>query len=392
MEIRNFEKFRKWYKEHSNVKNAIVRCDLNIPSDIEDLSRIIAIKDTVRTLIDLGLKVILISHYKRPSPEEFFTEKFSLQSIAGKIEKIMGVAADFIPNSISEITKNDIKSQITVLENLRFYPGEKANDQTFARELAKFADVYINDAFSVSHRAHASVDAITRFLPSFSGIAFDREIAGISKATSNILRPYTAIIGGSKISSKIDVLKEISQKADILIIAGAMANTFLSAQGYKLGFSLIERDFFDTSLEIIKNSKSKIILPSDFVIAENITSPGVPCALANINAKMSCFDIGPNTIRDIKNISERSKTILWNGALGAFEFSNFDTSSKEVSAHIAKMTQQNGLISVIGGGETVASIGNFKEQMTFVSTAGGAFLEYVSGYDLPGVLALSEIE
>lgn len=389
MAIKNFTYFRTWLSSCNNVKIAMVRCDLNIPSDVEDLSRITAVKDTVQALIQLGLKVVLISHYKRPAPEDYFTSKFSLKQIVDKIQKVMGMPLKFIPERIEHLTKNDIEAQLTLLENLRFYPGEKKNDTYFAQELAKLADVYINDAFSVAHRLHASVDAITKYLSSFSGLAFDREIEGISKATSNISRPYTAIIGGAKVSSKIEVLREISKKADTLIIAGAMANTFFAAQGMEFGNSLIEPDFFETSLEILKQSKARIILPSDFIVSKNINTPGMPCLLSDIKEDVSCFDIGPKTILSIKNILKQSKTLLWNGALGAFEFSNFNISSNEIAEYAALQTENDSLISIIGGGETAASIGEFKNKMTFVSTAGGAFLEYIAGYNLPGIEALS---
>lgn len=392
MKIRGFEKFKRWREDHKGATIAMVRCDLNIPSEIDDSSRIHAIRDTVLSLSNLGLKVILISHYKRPRTEDFFDKTFSLKPIAEKVQKILGKSVDFIPNSIFEIERDSIKSEITLLENLRFYPGEKANDDLLARELTKLADVYINDAFSVSHRAHASVDAITHFLPSFAGMAFDREISGISTLTSSIRRPYTAIVGGAKISSKIEVLKAISQKADTLIISGAMANTFLAAQGVDLGKSLVEPDFFELSLEISSKSKAKIVLPSDFICASDINSKGGAYPLNDVPNGMACFDIGPKTIQNMKDILEKSQTLLWNGALGAFEFSNFYISSNEISAYIAKMTKENGLISVIGGGETVASIGEIKDKMSFVSTSGGAFLEYVSGYNLPGVTALSIVE
>jgi phosphoglycerate kinase len=274
------------------------------------------------------------------------------------------------------------------MENLRFYKEETENDAVLAQRLAKFGDAYINDAFSVSHRKHASICAITKYIPSFAGCSLQKEIDGISNVTSNIVRPFTSIIGGSKVSSKIDVLKQISKTADYLIVTGAMANTFLAANGVNMQNSLVEQDYLKTALEIMKEAKSEIILPVDFLASKNINENGDNYDYVAIPEGFSCFDIGEKTISKILEIIEISKTLLWNGALGAFEFSNFDRSSKIVTKYIADKTQNNELTSVIGGGETVASIGNYKKDMTFVSTAGGAFLEFTAGYKLPGIEAL----
>lgn len=391
MMLRTFDKFKNWLQENDTVRNVVVRCDLNLPSNIEDLSRIYAIKDTVNELLSRKLNVILISHYKRPKKEDAFTDKFSLSQIASKISDVLQVSVDFIHTPISNLSRDSIKSNLTLLENLRFYDGEKSNEIDFARQLASFADVYINEAFSVSHRAHASVEAITKCLPSFAGISFSKEINGISKVVNNITRPYAAIIGGSKVSSKIDVLREISQKADYLIITGAMANTFLAASGKNLGMSLIEPECFEMALDIWQNSKAEIILPVDCLASANINENGSLFDVDNVPADFACFDIGSKSVERINDIINISRTLLWNGATGAFEFANFDASSKEIAKDVAQRTVDGRLISVIGGGETVASISNFKNDMTFVSTAGGAFLEYVSGYKLPGVVALTDV-
>ncbi|MDR1488469.1 MAG: phosphoglycerate kinase [Holosporales bacterium] len=385
--MKNFDDFKNFV--HEGINRCIIRCDLNLPSETEDLSRVYSIKETVHRVLDLGIKVILISHYKRPSKSEAFMQKFSLSAISEKVWEILEVNVNFMGTNIFELSQNSILGEVTLLENLRFYEEEEQNNDVFAQKLAKLADVYINEAFSVAHRAHASVSAITKFLPSFAGIAFENEVKQISKIRENIERPYTAIIGGSKVSSKIDVLREISQKADYLVITGAMANTFLTALGHKLGASIIEKTYIKIAQEIIKASKAEIILPTDFLVSSDINMPGV-CFDINdeVPENSSCFDIGTNTIEKIKSTIKISKTLLWNGALGAFEFANFDTSSKEISKYVAKRTKNNELTSVIGGGETIASIKEYKNEMTFVSTAGGAFLEYVSGYNLPGILAL----
>jgi len=388
MNIKNFENFKQFVSEN-NCKRCIIRCDLNLPSDIEDLSRVYAVKDTILFVADRGLQVILISHYKRPKLEDVDNPKFSLKQIVPSISKVLGQDVAFEKRSIFDIDPSKITAPITLLENLRFYEGETKNDDALAKRLARFCDVYINDAFSVSHRAHASVCAITNHLPSFAGLSMMREIEGITKATENIKRPYAAIIGGAKVSTKIDVLKKLSLDADYLVVAGAMANTFLAAQGHDMKKSLIEPEQFETACEIMANAKAEIVLPTDFLVSPNATTDGVQCDLADIPDDCGCFDIGAKSVARIIEIIDKSHTLLWNGTLGLFECANFQYSSRIISKHVAERTKNAGLISITGGGETIASLGEYKPDMTFVSTAGGAFLEYIAGYELPGVMALS---
>ncbi len=388
--IKNFEDFKNFIKNNGSIKRCIIRVDLNLPSDIEDLSRVYTIKDTVLSVLDLDLGAVLISHYKRPKLEDVSNPKFSLKNVVDKVSKVLEKDVYFEKSLIFDIEPSSIKSKLTLLENLRFYEGETKNDDELAKRLAKFGDVYINDAFSVSHRTHASVDAITKHLPSFAGKSLEREVKGISNVTKNIYRPFTAIIGGAKVSSKIDVLKQISQTADCLVITGAMANTFLAAKGFDMKASLIETDQFETALDILKNSIAEIILPVDFLASKDINEPGNNYIIENIPDGYSCFDIGNESASKIIGILKESKTLLWNGATGAFEFANFDNSSKMITQTIAELTKSGNLISVIGGGETIASIGDCKKDMTFVSTAGGAFLEFVAGYKLPGLIALEK--
>ncbi|MDR1391406.1 MAG: phosphoglycerate kinase [Holosporales bacterium] len=389
MAIRTFEDFQNFVFKNKNIRRCLVRCDLNLPSDVEDLSRVYAIKDTVLSILDLGLNVILISHYKRPKLEDIVNPKFSLINVVNSVKKILGVDVHFEKASIFDIEPESISGKITILENLRFYEGETKNDEELSKRLARFGDVYINEAFSVSHRAHASVCAVTQHIPSFAGKSFQKEICGISSVITDITRPFSAIIGGSKVSSKIDVLKRISNIADYLIIAGAMANTFLSAKGIDLKNSMVEKEQFKTAIDIIENTTAKIILPIDFTVSKDLDTNGKNCPIESIPEKYSCFDIGEKTTANILDIIKSSKTLLWNGALGAFEFANFNKASDIITNFIAKQTKSGSLISVIGGGETIASIGNHKSDMSFVSTAGGAFLEFVSGYKLPGVNALT---
>ncbi len=388
MNIKNFENFKQFVAKHGS-KRCIIRCDLNLPSDIEDLSRVYAIKDTILSVADMGLQVVLISHYKRPKPDDINNPKFSLAQIVPSVSKVLGKDIAFEKRSAFDIEPSDVTAPITLMENLRFYEGETKNDDAFAAHLAKFGDIYINDAFSVSHRAHASVCAITKHLPSFAGLSMMREIDGLTKATEDIKRPYTAIIGGAKVSTKIDVLKKLSLDADYLVVAGAMANTFLASQGHDMKKSLIEPEQFETAREIIANAKAEIILPSDFLVSPNVETDGVQCNLTDIPDDCGCFDIGAKSTTRIIEIIDKSHTLLWNGTLGLFECANFQYSSKIVSKHVAERTHSSGLISITGGGETIASLGNYKPDMTFVSTAGGAFLEYIAGYQLPGVNVLS---
>ncbi len=389
MNIRNFNDLKQYVSENKDVKRCMVRCDLNLPSDIEDLTRIHSIKDTVHELLSLGLDVILISHYKRPKLEDVIDPKYSLKNIVEKVSNVLQIDVSFVKYSVFDIQPSDITSKVTLFENLRFYEGETKNDEELARRLAKFADIYINDAFSVSHRAHASVSKITEFLPSFAGLSLEREINGITKVTNNIEKPFTAIIGGSKVSSKIGVLNHISKTANYLIITGAMANTFLASQGVDLQNSLVEPDQFNLCREILQNSKAEIILPVDFIASNSISVDGSNYSLDKIPDGFSCFDIGEKSTANVVEILGKTRTLLWNGATGAFEFANFNRSSNIISEAIAEKTKAKDMISVVGGGETVASIGGYKNDMTFVSTAGGAFLEFVTGDELPGIICLS---
>ncbi|MDR2458794.1 MAG: phosphoglycerate kinase [Holosporales bacterium] len=383
--IRDFEDFKEYIAQHHRVRRCIVRADLNLPSDVKDLTRVYAIKDTVRDVLDMGLSVVLISHYKRPSAEDANDPKYSLRNVVNSVSSVVGEEINFVEGLMFDIDPSSITTKVTLLENLRFYDGETKNDRWFAEALARFGDVYINDAFSVSHRKHASVCAITEHLPSFAGRSMKREIDGISVVTDHIKHPFTAIIGGSKVSSKIEVLQHLSQKADTLVITGAMANTFLASKGIDMKCSLVEENQLETATRIWHESKANIVLPEDLVAAESIYHAGTSHDVTQIPDGYSCFDIGPRAVVKIAEIVEKSRTLLWNGAVGAFEFSNFWEGSTRVAKVVAHATKHNALVSVIGGGETVASMGDYKDYMTFVSTAGGAFLEFVAGYKLPGV-------
>jgi phosphoglycerate kinase len=386
--MKKFEDLKEYVATHSDVQRCLIRADLNLPSDIEDLTRIYAIKETVLTTLELGLAVVLISHYKRPTPEDADNPKFSLQKIADKIADVIGQNVSFHGGSVFDLDPNAIATRVTLLENLRFYEGETKNDDAFAKKLSEFGDVYINDAFSVSHRRHASVCAITNHLPAFAGLSLQNEIENLSKLTRDIKRPYTAIIGGSKIASKIEVLRKLSTVADHLVIAGAMGNTFVSATGTDLQESLIEPDQLENAKEIMESASARIILPVDVSASSNINENGRNYSIYEVPPGHAAYDIGQETANAITSTIENSKTLLWNGALGAFEFANFDASTNVISMYVAERTRNGDLISIIGGGETVASIGDYKRDVTFASTAGGAFLEFIAGYELHGLRAL----
>ncbi|MDR1289376.1 MAG: phosphoglycerate kinase [Holosporales bacterium] len=389
MKFRTFEDFRKFVRDTPGARSCIVRCDLNLPSSVRDLSRVYAMKDTVEAVLDLGLRVVLISHYKRPKPEDRFDRKFSLSAVVNDVSEVLGREIQFIEGSVFDVNPAVIDSEVVLLENLRFYDGETQNDSDFAKILASYGDIYINEAFSVSHREHASVCAITKYIPSFAGLSLQNEVRWLSKLLQGIERPYTAIIGGSKVSTKMDVLKKVSQIADNLVITGAMANTFLTARGFDMQSSLIEKELLSEAEEIMKSSKAKITLPIDLVVSPNLETPGTSCGLGAIPPGQACFDIGKETVMLIQEIISRSKTLLWNGAIGAFEFSNFGEATEILAESIADLTRRGEIISIIGGGETIASVGPHKNDMSFASTAGGAFLEFVSGFDLPGLQQLT---
>ncbi|MDR0695588.1 MAG: phosphoglycerate kinase [Holosporales bacterium] len=386
--MRRFEDLVAYVATHKEVKRCLVRADLNLPADIEDLSRVHAIKKTIQKLLDMGLTVVLISHYKRPSIDDVGNPKFSLKQVAAKVSNVIGHEVSFCSDSIFECDPKKLSGNLVLMENLRFYEGEAKNEREFAARLACFGDIYVNDAFSVAHRKHASVCEITNFLPSFSGLSLQREVDNLSKLTSTVEGPYTAIVGGSKIASKIEVLRKLSTAADYLIIAGAMGNTFVAARGVNMQESMVEADQFLVAMEVMETAKAQIILPIDVSISRSIKEAGYNCNINKIPPGYSGFDIGQATTDLIIDVVDKSRTILWNGALGAFEFANFDGSTKRISQRIAEQTAKGRLISVIGGGETIASIGSRKEEMTFVSTAGGAFLEFIAEYALPGLIAL----
>lgn len=382
MAIKSYQHFLE-YATQNDVRAAIIRCDFNIPSDVQDYTRIHAIRDTILQTLNVASQVILISHYKRPTPN-IREPRYSLSNVLHPLSSILERDVCFVQDDINMIN-NLPNDKIVLLENLRYYPGESKNDVSFAKQIAKFGNVYINDAFSVCHRSHASVEAITRLLPSFAGISLTHTINSLDKIVKSIERPYTAIIGGSKISTKIDALKTLSQIADNLVICGAMANVFLAANNVNMQNSLVERDYISTAASIMQESRATILLPTDFMCSESINVHGE--LYTTIPENQACFDIGAQSISNICDILDQSKTVMWNGATGAFEFSNFNQSSIAIANKLSTLNA----VKVIGGGETVASIPeNIRSNVGFICTAGGAFLEYIGGKTLSGLNAISQ--
>ncbi len=383
-------------------KNVLVRVDLNVPmidKKITDDTRIKAILPTIKYLIKNQAKIILISHFGRP--EGVFNSEMSLKPIADHLATLLDVKVSFSPDCIGEIAKKNINEasfgSVVVLENLRFYKQETKGDIDFAKQLASLADIYVNDTFSSSHRAHASITTITKFLPSFAGFLMQYELENLNNLLQNPQQPMLAIVGGAKVSTKIDLLTSLSKKAKAILVGGGMANTFLFALGHQIGKSLCEKDFAQTALNIIEEAKKnncQIILPSDVVVAKefkaNVRSQNID--ITKISADDLILDVGLQTIQNISQQLNSYKTIVWNGPLGAFELNPFHLGTTSLALEVAKQTQEKGLLSVAGGGDIVSALNscNLAQKFTYISTAGGAFLEWLEGKNLPGIFALSK--
>ena len=388
-------------RDHKNLnkKKVLLRLDLNVPLKngiIIDETRINKILPIIEFLLDKNAKIIIISHVGRPKGK--VNQDLSLRPICKNLEKKINKKIEIIIEDIFKLTKEDLfkdsKSQIIVLENIRFYEEEEKNGTSFAKQLASLGDLFVNDAFSCSHRAHASVNKITEFLPSFAGLQLETEINALKKVTSEIKKPITCIIGGSKISTKIGIIKNLIPKFDNVIIVGGMANNILLHKGNNIGKSIKEDDCEKIIDEIFENSKNyscTITYPEDVVVGKNMNDIAKIKTLNDINDDDLILDIGPKTIARIKNIIKISKTILWNGPAGYFENPNFAIGSHEIANEIIRRNKDGLVYSVIGGGDTIAAINQINgiQEFNFVSTAGGAFLEYLEGKELPGIKALN---
>ena len=379
-------------------KNILLRLDLNVPLEngkISDTTRIDKILPTLNFLIQKKSKIIILSHVGRPNGK--ILKELSLKPICIYLEKKLNAGVKLITENIYEINNKDFfkkfNEEILILENIRFYAEEEKNDHKFAKHLASLGDFYVNDAFSCSHRAHASIHQIPKFLPSFSGLQLDLEVNALNKITAEITKPITCVIGGSKISTKINIIKNFIPKFDNIIIVGGMANNFIEYFGNNIGKSIKEKNCNKVVEEIISLSKKegcKIFYPEDVIVSKDLNGSSQKRKLEHIHSDEMILDIGPNTIKKIKNIINNSKTILWNGPAGYFENPNFANGSIEIAKKIIENNKANKIFSVVGGGDTVSLLNklNVITNFNFVSTAGGAFLEYLEGKKLPGITAL----
>ncbi len=389
----------EYIKDQDNLSQKVVllRLDLNVPLNngtIKDQTRIDKILPIINFLIKKKSKILIISHVGRPKGK--IDKKLSLKPICENLEKKINQKILLIQKNVFNLKKEDLfknpGDKIVFFENIRFYEEEEKNDYNFSKHLAKFADIYVNDAFSCSHRAHASVSKITEFLPSYAGLQFETEINALKKVTSEIKKPITCIIGGSKISTKIGIIKNLIPKFDNIIFVGGMANSILHYQGNPVGKSIKEdncKPIIDNIFEIAENNSCSIIYPEDVMIGKSIEDKAKIKKLNEVTNDDLILDIGPRTIDKIKNIIEHSETILWNGPAGYFENPNFAKGSHEIAKKIIEKNKKNLIYSIAGGGDTIAVLNEIKaiNDFDFVSTAGGAFLEYLEGQELPGIKA-----
>ena len=385
-------------QENLNQKKILLRLDLNVPIKndfITDETRIDKIIPVINFLIKKKSKIIIISHVGRPKGK--VNKVLSLRPICENLQKKIKKKIKLIDKNIFNLKKGDLFNnpvdQIVSLENIRFYKEEEKNDKLLAKHLASLADYYVNDAFSCSHRSHSSICKITEYLPSFAGLQFETEINALKKVTTEIKKPVTCIIGGSKISTKIGIIKNLITKFDNIVIVGAMANNIISYNGNNIGQSIREEKCETAIREIFETSKKyscNITFPEDVLVGKSINDISFVKELNDIQDNDLILDIGPKTINKIKNIIENSQTVLWNGPAGYFENPNFAKGSYEIAKAIIKRNKDNSFYSVVGGGDTIALINqiNLIQEFNFVSTAGGAFLEYLEGKELPGIRAL----
>jgi phosphoglycerate kinase len=367
--------------------------------EVSDDTRLRAAKPTIDKLKAGGAKVILLAHFDRPKGKRVDT--MSLRPIAAALAKVLGSDVAFADDCVGEAAKTAVDALpaggVLLLENVRFHPGEEGNDPAFAKALAANGDIYVNDAFSAAHRAHASTEGLAHVLPAYAGEQMRLELNALDAALGNPQRPVLGIVGGSKVSTKLDLLRNLVTKLDKLAIGGGMANTFLYAQGHDVGASYCEKDLADTARDIIRlagQNNCKLFLPLDIVVAEKI-APGAPAHVrtaGSIDEDERILDAGPETVERLCRAMGNSKTLIWNGPLGVFEVPPFDKGTMNAARHAAELAKDGKLVAVAGGGDTVAALNaaGVTGDFTFVSTAGGAFLEWMEGKELPGVAALSQ--
>ena len=380
-------------------KRVVCRVDLNVPvadGVVTDATRMERIIPTLREILNKGAALILLAHFDRPKGK--VVPGMSLKPIAAALAKLLGRPVKFVFTDWRTAPEVHVKpGECVLMENTRYHPGEENNDEAFSKMLAGLGDIFVNDAFSAAHRAHSSTEGIAHILPAVAGRAMEAELKALQAALETPKRPVIAIVGGAKVSSKLDLLGNLVKKVDALVIGGAMANTFLHAQGYAVGKSLVERDLADTARAILRaaeDAKCAILLPLDAIVAFEFKAdaPSHDYGIDAIPSDGMMLDVGPLSIDRIRSAIDDAHTIVWNGPLGAFEMHPFDRGTSLAAHHAAKRTKAGKLISVAGGGDTVAALNHAKvaDDFTYISTAGGAFLEWLEGKSLPGVKALEE--
>lgn len=382
-------------------KRVLLRADLNLPvkdGRITDMTRIERLCPTIAELCAKGARVIICSHFDRPKGKR--VPEMSLKPMQAALADSLGKPVAFVEDCIgpeAEAAALALRDgEVLLLENTRYHAGEEKNDPALAAGLASLGDAFVNDAFSAAHRAHASTEGVARLLPAYAGRLMQQELEALDAALGNPQRPVVAIVGGAKVSTKLDLLGNLSSRVDMLVIGGAMANTFLAAQGHAVGKSLQEAEMHDTAREILAGARARgceIVLPLDLVVAEGFAahSPNRVVGLDGVPPDMMALDVGPATVADVVRRLASAKTLVWNGPFGAFEIAPFDAATVAVAQEVARLTEAGGLRSVGGGGDTVSALrhAGVSERMSYVSSAGGAFLEWLEGKTLPGVAALS---
>ena len=381
-------------------KTVLLRADLNVPMQkgvVTDSTRLARLKPTLQELLDAKARIVLLSHFGRPGGR--VEPDLSLRPVAAVLGTMMGQPVAFAPDCVGPVAVAAVaalaQGQILVLENTRFHPGEEANDSAFAHQLAALGDVYINDAFSMAHRVSASTTLLPQLIPAAAGRLMQEELEALTKALEKAEHPVAALVGGSKISTKLDLLHNLITKVDLLVLGGGMANTFMAARGISIGKSLFESHMLGTALTIMAEAEKRgcrILLPQDVVVAEELKS-GVATqtvAAEAVPEDRMIFDLGPKSAQDILDNVSRCKTVVWNGPLGVFEVPPFDSTTNAVARGVAALTRSGKVLSVAGGGDTVAALANagVTHDIGYLSTAGGAFLEWLEGKELPGVTAL----
>lgn len=384
-------------------KRVLLRLDLNVPmknGEVTDATRIERAVPTVTELADNGARVVIMSHFGRPKGK--VVPDMSLGPVVAPLsaalgQRLVSFAVDCVGDKAAAVVDGLTDGEIAVLENLRFHPGEEANDSAFAGQLAALGDLYVNDAFSAAHRAHASTEGIAKLLPAAAGRAMEAELNALERALATPERPVAALVGGAKVSTKLAVLNHLIDKVDCLIIGGGMANTFLHAEGVEVGRSLCEHDMAEMAREIVdaaEQSGCEIMLPRDVVLAHELKPNADTSTVVteHVAEDMMILDVGPRAVADLIERLRGCRTLIWNGPLGAFETAPFDQGTNEVARAAAELTKSGSLVSVAGGGDTVAALNNagVAEDFSYVSTAGGAFLEWLEGRPLPGVVALHQ--